>query len=31
MALLSCAVALGAIFLSEWLARRVATRISGAP
>lgn len=31
MALLSCAVALGAVFLSEWLARRVATRISGAP
>ena len=30
MALLSCAVALGAVFLSEWLARRVATRISGA-
>lgn len=31
MALLSCAVALGAVFLSEWLARRVATRIAGAP
>ena len=30
MALLSCAVALGAVFLSEWLGRRVATRISGA-
>ena len=29
MALLSCAVALGAVFLSEWLARRVAQRISG--
>lgn len=29
MALLSCAVALGAVFLSEWLARRVATRIGG--
>ncbi len=27
MALLSCAVALGAVFLSEWLARRVAARI----
>ena len=31
MALLSCAVALGAVFLSEWLARRVAQRISGTP
>ncbi len=31
MALLACAVALGAVFLSEWLARRVAQRISGAP
>lgn len=31
MALLSCTVALGAIFLSEWLARRVALRIAGAP
>ena len=30
MALLSCAVALSAVFLSEWLARRVALRISGA-
>jgi molybdate transport system permease protein len=29
MALLSCAVALGAVFLSEALARRVATRIGG--
>jgi len=29
MALLSCAVALGAVFLSEVLARRVATRIGG--
>lgn len=29
MALLSCAVALGAVFLSETLARRVATRIGG--
>jgi molybdate transport system permease protein len=31
MALLACAVALGAVFLSEWLARRVAQRIAGAP
>ena len=31
MALLSCAVALGAVFLSEYLACRVAQRISGAP
>ncbi|WP_298857811.1 molybdate ABC transporter permease subunit [uncultured Sulfitobacter sp.] len=31
MALLSCTVALGAVFLSEWLARRVALRIAGAP
>lgn len=30
MAILSCIVALGAVLLSEWLARRVATRISGA-
>lgn len=30
MALLSCAVALGAVFASEALARRVATRIGGA-
>ncbi|MBB3992908.1 molybdate transport system permease protein [Sulfitobacter undariae] len=29
MALLSCAVALGAVFLSEFLARRVAARIAG--
>ena len=31
MALLACAVALGAVFLSEWLARGVAARIKGAP
>lgn len=31
MALLACVVALGAVFLSEWLARRVAQRIAGAP
>jgi molybdate transport system permease protein len=31
MALLACSVALGAVFVSEWLARRVALRIAGTP